>query len=71
MAKLILKKHLKEDEVDEREAISNYGARQEEAREHPKLKSMLKGIQSDERKHQKKLKRAIHPTFMGKKNASS
>lgn len=64
---MALKQHLAEDETDEREAISNYGERQEEAREHPALKSALRGIQSDERRHARTLK--AHRTRLSRSNA--
>lgn len=53
--KFLLKRHLKEDEADEKGDIKKYGMRSEEAKEHPGMKSQLRGVQSDERKHSKKM----------------
>lgn len=54
--KFLLKRHLKEDETDEKGDIKKYGMRAEEAKEHPGMKSQLRGIQSDEKGHNKKIK---------------
>lgn len=50
-----LKQHLREDEADESRDVKKYGERAEEAAEHPQTRSMLKGIQSDEKRHNRTL----------------
>lgn len=60
--KKLLRKHLKEDEEDEDEAISSYGKRAKEAKEHPKLKNMLSNIRLDEKSHKKMIHKSIGPS---------